>query len=143
MNCDTTNIRLQSPFEFTSEVLCKIEPGHCTFLSDKSRFTHKTRSPIRIVHGSEHAIIFNIHPFQHFLCVYNSNSLNHISSKFKEYIFQKCNTIIVTFVRKVKKCRKTNVNKSEVIFSNYLPYAIHYIMYNLVQFIETLAWSSC
>ena len=45
---------------FASEVLCKVEPGHCTFVSSAgSYFMHTNQmGHSNIVQGSEHAVIF-------------------------------------------------------------------------------------
>ena len=105
--CFSTEIELitfcetfRCPILFASELLRNVELGHRTFLSDGSRFMHNNR----IGHLKSTMLRHNIP-----LC--NSNSFIHISSKIMNKFFQKCNSGLA-FVRKLKKCRITNVNKS-------------------------------
>ena len=69
--------------EFASEVIWKVEPDQCIFLSAYS-FMHNNR----IVHSNSTGLrtCRDIYPFLTLPLLCNGNSFNHVSSKFNVYI---------------------------------------------------------
>ena len=75
-----TRVCMDFKWKFASEVLCKVEPGHCTFLSDGSCFLHMGCFTIREPHLSHFwwKMKCFVIPQHAFFCVMNKPYIDYI-----------------------------------------------------------------
>ena len=116
-----------SPWQFRQR---SVTQGWASVMDHTSCIT--TGSAIQIVQGLEH-VVYSVISTTLLLC--NSNFFDQIQwMNFPEMQHKYCDICLEV----EKKSRKTNCK--QVVFSNYSLFAI---VYNLVQFSQTLAWSGC